>query len=217
MVVRRLGLLPLLLVVCLAACQPSPSSDQAAALTAAQATRPAADTRSTQMDYIIGPGDNLSIFVYRLPELSTDLPVRPDGRLSMPLISDIVAAGKTPTQLGKEIESRLKEYVREPTVTVMVRSFVGPTNRQIRIIGEAVQPKALPYREGMTVMDVLIEAGGLTRYAAGNRADLVRRDPVTGATQTLRLRLTDLVRSGDISQDVPVQPGDTLVIPQSWF
>jgi polysaccharide export outer membrane protein len=168
-------------------------------------------------DYVIGPGDTLSIFVYRLPELSTDLPVRPDGKLSMPLISDLVAAGKTPTQLGKEIETRLKEYVREPTVTVMVRSFVGPTNRQIRIIGEAVQPRALPYRDGMTVMDVLIAAGGLTRYAAGNRADLVRRDPTTGAMQTIRLRLSDLVRNGDISQDVQMQPGDTLMIPQSWF
>jgi polysaccharide export outer membrane protein len=168
-------------------------------------------------DYVIGPGDSLSIFVYRLPELSTELPVRPDGKLSMPLISDLVAAGKTPTQLSKEIEKRLKEYVREPTVTVMVRSFVGPTNRQIRIIGEAVQPKALPYRDGMTVMDVLIEAGGLTRYAAGNRADLVRRDPATGTVQTIRLRLSDLVRNGDISQDVQMQPGDTLMIPQSWF
>jgi len=203
-----------LLLAGLAACNQQ-TTEQAAALQAARA--PMESRAPGQADYIIGPGDTLSIFVYRLPELSTDLPVRPDGRLSMPLISDIVAAGKTPTQLGKEIEVRLKEYVRDPTVTVMVRSFVGPTSRQIRIIGEAAQPKALPYRDGMTVMDVLIEAGGLTRYAAGNRAELVRRDPVTGAQQTLKLRLSDLVRNGDISQDIPVQPGDTLVIPQSWF
>ena len=203
-----------LLLTGLAACNQQ-TTEQTAALQAARA--PLESRAPGQADYIIGPGDTLSIFVYRLPELSTDLPVRPDGRLSMPLISDIVAAGKTPTQLGKEIETRLKEYVRDPTVTVMVRSFVGPTSRQIRIIGEAAQPKALPYRDGMTVMDVLIEAGGLTRYAAGNRAELVRRDPVTGAQQTLRLRLSDLVLNGDISQDVPVQPGDTLVIPQSWF
>jgi len=212
MVTRHL--LILLLLTGLAACNQQ-TPEQAAALTAARA--PMESRVPWQADYIIGPGDTLSIFVYRLPELSTDLPVRPDGRLSMPLISDIVAAGKTPTQLGKEIETRLKEYVRDPTVTVMVRSFIGPTSRQIRIIGEAAQPKALPYRDGMTVMDVLIEAGGLTRYASGNRAELVRRDPVTGAQQTLRLRLSDLVRNGDISQDVPVQPGDTLVIPQSWF
>jgi len=213
MVVRRLVVRSLLLAGLAACNQQTP--EQAAALAAARA--PVESRAPNQADYIIGPGDGLSIFVYRLPELSTDLPVRPDGRLSMPLIPDIVAAGKTPTQLGKEIETRLKEYVRDPTVTVMVRSFVGPTNRQIRIIGEAASPKALPYREGMTVMDVLIAAGGLTRYAAGNRAELVRRDPVTGAQQSFRLRLSDLVRNGDISQDIPVQPGDTLVIPQSWF
>jgi polysaccharide export outer membrane protein len=214
MVVRQPVVLASMLIAGLAACNRQ-TPEQAAALAAARA--PIESRAPGQGDYIIGPGDNLSIFVYRLPELSIDLPVRPDGRLSMPLISDMVAAGKTPTQLGKEIETRLKEYVRDPTVTVMVRSFIGPTNRQIRIIGEAAQPRALPYREGMTVMDVLIEAGGLTKYAAGNRAELVRRDPVTGAQQSFRLRLSDLVRNGDISQDVPVQPGDTLVIPQSWF
>jgi polysaccharide export outer membrane protein len=209
MVVRHSVLLSLALVALLAGC---------ANRSAVQSGPAVVDSRTAgDSDYVIGPGDTLGIFVYRLPELSTDLPVRPDGKLSMPLISDIVAAGKTPTQLGKEIETRLKEYVREPTVTVMVRSFVGPTNRQIRIIGEAVQPRALPYRDGMTAMDVLIEAGGLTRYAAGNRVELVRRDPTTGNTQTIRLRLNDLVRNGDISQDVPMQPGDTLVIPQSWF
>jgi len=216
MVVRHPVILACALVLLIAGC--SNRSRNNAVNLAASDIRPTTEGRAANAsNYIIGPGDSLSIFVYRLPELSADLPVRPDGRLSLPLIADLVAAGKTPTQLGKEIETRLKEYVREPTVTVMVRSFVGPTNRQIRIIGEAVQPKALPYREGMTVMDVLIEAGGLTRYAAGNRAELVRRDPVSGVTQSIRLRLSDLVRDGDVSQDVPMQPGDTLVIPQSWF
>jgi polysaccharide export outer membrane protein len=168
-------------------------------------------------DYIIGPGDSLGIFVYRYPELSMDLPVRPDGRLSMPLIPDIVAAGRTPTQLASDIEVRLREYVREPNVSVMVRSFVGPASRQIRVIGEAAQPKAIPYREGMTVLDVLIEAGGLTRFAAGNRAEIVRRDPAGGASQSFRVRLADLLRGGDIAQDVPMRPGDTLIIPQGWF
>lgn len=168
-------------------------------------------------DYIIGPGDSLGIFVYRYPELSMDLPVRPDGRLSMPLIPDIVAAGRTPTQLASDIEVRLREYVREPNVSVMVRSFVGPASRQIRVIGEAAQPKAIPYREGMTVLDVLIEAGGLTRFAAGNRAEIVRRDPAGGAPQSFRVRLADLLRGGDIAQDVPMRPGDTLIIPQGWF
>jgi polysaccharide export outer membrane protein len=168
-------------------------------------------------DYVIGPGDVLSVFVYRSPELSAELPVRPDGRISMPLIPDIEAAGRTPTQLAHDIERRLKEYVRDPNVTVMVRSFVGPTNRQVRIVGEAAQPKAVPYREGMTVLDVMIEVGGLTRFAAGNRAEITRRDPSGGPPHTFRVRLSDLLHSGDISQDVAMRPGDTLIIPQGWF
>lgn len=178
---------------------------------------PEAVLAGTAPDYVIGPGDSLGIFVYRSPELSAELPVRPDGRISLPLVPDIEAAGKTPTKLAKDIEARLQEYVREPNVTVMVRSFVGPANRQIRVVGEATQPKAIPYREGMSVLDVMIESGGLTRYAAGNRAEIIRRDPAGGATRTLRVRLSDLLRDGDISQDVQMQPGDTLIIPQAWF
>ncbi len=168
-------------------------------------------------DYVIGPGDALSVFVYRAPELSAELPVRPDGRLSLPLVPDIEAAGKTPTQLATDIQERLKEFVRDPLVTVMVRSFVGPTVRQVRVIGEAAQPKAIPYREGMTLLDVMIEVGGLTRFAAGNRAEIVRRSPDGTDRQSFRVRLSDLLRGGDISQDVPMRPGDTLIIPQSWF
>lgn len=168
-------------------------------------------------EYVIGPGDALGIFVYQEPDLSTELPVRPDGRLSMPLVPDIDAAGRTPSQLARSIEQKLKEYVRNPLVTVMVRGFVGPANRQIRVIGEAAQPVALPYREGMSVLDVMIAAGGLTRYAAGNRAEIIRRDPEGTSRQVIRVRLSDLIRDGDISQDVPVRPGDTLVIPQGWF
>jgi polysaccharide export outer membrane protein len=167
--------------------------------------------------YVIGPGDGLAIFVYRAPELSADIPVRPDGRISLPLVPDITAAGRTPTQLAAEIQTRLNEYVRDPLVTVIVRSFVGPTTRQIRVIGEAAQPKAIPYREGLTVLDVMIEVGGLTRFAAGNRAEIVRRQPGGGPAQGFRVRLSDLVRGGDVTADVPMQPGDTLIIPQSWF
>jgi polysaccharide export outer membrane protein len=193
----------------LAGCDTAPR-DQ---IPAPVAARPVADAS----EYVIGPGDDLQVFVYRSPELSASLPVRPDGRVSLPLVPDIQAAGKTPTQLGREIEERLRAYVVQPNVTVMVRSFVGPASRQIRVVGEATQPKALPYREGMTVLDVVIEAGGLTRYAAGNRAEIVRRDPEGGPSQVLRVRLSDLVRQGDLSQDVRMQPGDTLVIPQGWF
>ena len=164
---------------------------------------------------LIGPGDQLSIFVYRSPELSAEVPVRPDGRISTPLIPDIVAAGKTSTQLGEEMANQLKKYVKEPTVTVIVRGFVGPFDRQIRVIGEATDPQAIPYREHMTVLDVMIATKGLTKYAAGNSAKILRQ---TGAAkQTITVRLTDLLRDGDIAENVEMQPGDTLIIPQSWF
>jgi polysaccharide export outer membrane protein len=168
-------------------------------------------------EYVIGPGDNLQVAVYRMPELSATLPVRPDGRLSLPLIPDIQAAGKTPTQLAKEVETQLRQYVREPTVSVMVTSFIGMPNLQVRIIGEAAQPMAIPYVEGMTVLDVVIRAGGLTRYASGNRAEIIRRAGPDTTPQTIRVRLADLIRDGDISQDIAMRPGDTLIIPQGWF
>jgi polysaccharide export outer membrane protein len=173
---------------------------------------------SAASEYQIGPGDTLNVFVYRAPELSAnELPVRPDGRLSLPLVPDIDAAGRTPSQLARAIEARLKTYVREPNVTVMVRSFEGPASRQIRVIGEATQPMGMPYREGQTVLDVMINARGLTRYAAGNRAEIIRRQGDGMPPRVIPVRLSDLLRDGDISQDVPMQPGDTLVIPQGWF
>ncbi len=165
--------------------------------------------------YVIGPGDNLGIFVYDNPQLSAEIPVRPDGRISTPLISDIMAAGKTPSQLGAEIEERLKEYVKDPHVTVMVRGFVGPFDQQIRVIGEATDPQAIPYRDGMTVLDVMIATKGLTRYAAGNRAIIVRR--IGTKKETIHVHLSDLLKDGDITQNVAMRPGDTLIIPQTWF
>lgn len=168
-------------------------------------------------DYVIGPGDNLQVSVYRAPELSASLPVRPDGRLSLPLVPDIEAAGKTPTQLAKDVEAQLRNFVREPNVSIMVTSFTGMPGRQVRVIGEAAQPATIPYSEGMTVLDVLIRAGGLTRYAAGNRAEIIRRETPESPAQAIRVRLSDLVRDGDISQDVAMRPGDTLIIPQGWF
>lgn len=166
--------------------------------------------------YVIGPGDTLSVFVYRSPELSeANLPVRPDGRISVPLIEDVSAAGRTPTQLAREIEDRLKKYVKDPTVTVIVRSFIGPFNRQIRVIGEATEPTAIPYREHMTVLDVMIATRGLTKFAAGNSAIIVRRDD--GQQKTIKVRLNDLIKDGDIGQNVEMMPGDTLIIPQTWF
>ncbi|WP_376087663.1 XrtA/PEP-CTERM system exopolysaccharide export protein [Roseomonas sp. CCTCC AB2023176] len=169
----------------------------------------------TPATYIIGPGDTLSIFVYRAPELSVELPVRPDGRISMPLVPDIDAAGKTPTQLSEDISRRLREYIREPNVSVIVKSFVGPSTSLVRVIGEAAQPVSIPYREGMTLLDVMIASRGLTRYAAGDRARLVRRGP--GGSEVIPVRLSALLKDGDIAQDVRMRPGDTIVIPQSWF
>ena len=166
--------------------------------------------------YLIGPGDTLSVFVYQAPQLSVpSLQVRPDGRISMPLIPDIVAAGKTPTTLAKDIEGKLKEYVKQPNVSVIVSGFVGPLDRQIKVIGEATEPVAIPYRDGISVLDVMIQTKGLTRYAAGNSATIVRTSG--GQQQVIKVRLSDLLRDGDIKQNVAMLPGDTLIIPQSWF
>ncbi len=182
---------------------------------AASVSRPAAGPVAST-PYLIGPGDQLSVFVYQSPQLSVpNLAVRPDGRISLPLIPDIAAAGKTPTVLAKDIEGRLKEYVKEPNVSVIVSGFVGPLDRQIRVIGEATEPLAIPYRDKMTVLDVMIQTKGLTRYAAGNSSVIVRE--VGGTRQTLKVRLSDLLRDGDIDQNVAMLPGDTLIIPQSWF
>jgi polysaccharide biosynthesis/export protein len=168
-------------------------------------------------DYIIGSGDSLSIFVYRNPDLSEGgVAVRPDGRISTPLIEDIVAAGKTPTQLAREIEQRLTKYIQDPNVTVIVRGFIGPPDRQVRVIGEATDPIAIPYRDHMTLLDVMIATKGLTKYAAGNRAIIVRIDG-DGKQQTIKVRLNDLIKYGDIDQNVEMSPGDTLIVPQTWF
>ncbi|MGI4943423.1 MAG: XrtA/PEP-CTERM system exopolysaccharide export protein, partial [Janthinobacterium lividum] len=151
--------------------------------------------------YLIGPGDTLSVFVYQAPQLSVpSLQVRPDGRISMPLIPDIIAAGKTPTALSKDIEGKLKEFVKQPNVSVIVSGFIGPLDRQIKVIGEATEPMALPYRDGMSVLDVMIQTKGLTRYAAGNSATIVRT--AAGQRQIIKVRLSDLLRDGDIGQNV---------------
>ena len=176
----------------------------------------AADAAAAKPDvYVIGPGDQLSVFVYDSPQLSMAVPVRPDGRISTPLVPEMMAAGKTPSQLAQDLTERLKEFVKEPNVTVIVSGFVGPLDRQIRVIGEAADPQAVPYRDHMTVLDLMIMTKGLTRYAAGNRAVIVRR--AGGKQETIHVRLDDLLKDGDIDQNVELQAGDTLIIPQSWF
>jgi polysaccharide export outer membrane protein len=168
-------------------------------------------------EYIIGAGDQLSIFVYRNPDLSEGgVAVRPDGRISTPLIEDIMAAGKKPKELARELEQKLAKFIQDPNVTVIVRSFIGPPDRQVRVIGEATEPTAIPYRDHMTLLDVMIATKGLTKYASGNRAVIVRVDP-DGKRRSINVRLADLIKDGDISQNIEMQPGDTLIIPQSWF
>ncbi len=167
--------------------------------------------------YVIGPGDRLSLLVYANPQVSvSDLPVRPDGRIALPLIQDIVAAGRTPTELSADVAKRLAKYVKDPNVTILVRDFVGPFDRQIRVIGEASDPQAIAYREHMTLLDVMIQTKGLTRFAAGNRAVIIRRS-ADGKQTSYPAHISDLIKSGDISQNIEMQPGDTLIIPQTWY
>ena len=165
--------------------------------------------------YLIGAGDGLRVFVWQNNDLTTSTPVRPDGMISLPLIHDIRAAGKTPTQLALDIQRRLKKYINDPIVTVMVNSFVGLYSEQIRVVGEAVKPQAIPYRKGMTALDAMIAVGGLTQFADGDRATLVR---TSGREQkSYRLHLDELLHDGDMSANVPLQPGDVITIPQTYF
>lgn len=166
-------------------------------------------------DYRIGPGDNLQIFVWRNPELTTTVPVRPDGKISIPLVEDVVATGSTPSELARLIESRLSKYVTNPNVTVLVNSFAGSYDQQVRIVGEATQPKAILFKNNMSVLDAMIEVGGLTRFAAGNRATLVRK--VNGTQTETTLKLDDLIKDGDVRANVALKPGDIIIIPQSYF
>lgn len=164
--------------------------------------------------YLIGPLDTVNIIVWRNPELSLAVPVRPDGRISTPLVEDLQALGRNPSDLARDVERALSKYTRDPVVTVVVTSFTGASSEQIRIIGEATRPQAIPYRQNMTLLDVMIQVGGLTDFADGNSAVLVRGKD---AGKQYSVRLKDLIKRGDISANVDVRPGDVLIIPQGWF
>lgn len=168
-----------------------------------------------QSDYRIGPGDMLEIFVWRNPEISAKVPVRPDGKISTPLVEDMVAVGKSPTELARDMEVVLSTYIRSPQVNVIVSEFQGVFSEQVRVVGQAANPQAIPYREGMTVLDVMISVGGLGEFAAGNKAKLVRS--VNGKPTEYRIRLDDLLNDGDIRQNVRIEPGDVIIIPESFF
>jgi polysaccharide export outer membrane protein len=186
-------------------------------MTGATAQEVAANIPSSSVasDYQIGPGDNLTVFVWRQPELSTKVPVRPDGMISTPLVEDMMAVGKSPTALARDIEEVLSEYIRSPQVTIIVEQFVGTFGAQIRVLGEVQNPGPVPYRERMTLLDVLLEVGGLTEFASGNRSKLVRT--VDGKAEETRVRLDRLLNRGDLSENLEVRPGDVVVVPASVF
>jgi polysaccharide export outer membrane protein len=174
-----------------------------------------AQTGSYDWNYLIGPGDSVNVFVWRNPEVSGAFPVRPDGKMTMNLVEDIQASGKTPTQLARDIEKALAKYIQEPIVTVIVAGGIGPFDQQIRVVGEAAKPQALNYREHMSLVDLMIQVGGLTDFAAGNKAYILRT--VDGKQQRLGVRLEDLLKGGDIAANVDMRPGDVLVVPESLF
>jgi polysaccharide biosynthesis/export protein len=179
-----------------------------------QTAPPSAEQTQAQSGYIIGPGDTLQVFVWREPGLSTTLPVRPDGRITTPLVEDMVAVGKTPSQLARDVEKVLSKYIKSPQVNILVSQPMS-TFSQVQIIGQVAKPQSIPYREGMKVLDAVLASGGLAPYAAGNRAKLIRK--TNGKQQEMRVKLADLVDKGDLSQNLDMKPGDVLVIPESMF
>ncbi len=176
---------------------------------------PAPATAATaDYNYLVGPGDNLNIIVWRNPELSMTVPVRPDGKVTTPLVDELIAQGKTSSQIARDVEKSLSKFVRDPIVTVIVTSFVGPYSEQIRVVGEAAKPQFLPYKQKMTLLDVMIAVGGLTDFADGNGASILR---ASEGDKQYAVRIKDLIKRGDISANVEMKPGDILIIPQGWF
>ena len=168
-------------------------------------------------EYVIGPLDELTIFVWRNPELGAKVQVRPDGRITTPLITDMAAVGKTPTMLSQDIKLQLSEYIKDPIVSVIVNESVGTFSQQVRIVGATEKPASIPYRANMTLLDAMISIGGLSEYAAGNKAKLIRANRATGRQDEYNLRLGDLLKRGDTSANVKLQPGDVIIIPESFF
>jgi polysaccharide export outer membrane protein len=171
--------------------------------------------KGSDWNYLVGPGDSVQVFVWRNPDVSGSFPVRPDGKMTMNLVEDLPASGKTPTQLARDIEKALSKYIQEPIVTVIVAGGVGPYSQQVRVVGEAAKPQALNYREHMSLIDLMIAVGGLTDFAAGNKAYILRTED--GKTTPLGVRLEDLIKGGDYASNVEMRPGDVLVIPERLF
>jgi polysaccharide export outer membrane protein len=176
---------------------------------------PEAGSETAGPEYVIGPGDTVQVFVWRNPELSVTVPVRPDGKISTPLVEDMVAVGKTSSQLARDIEKVLAEYIRSPQVNIIVTNAVS-TFSQIRVIGQVANPQSVPYRDGITVLDVVLAVGGLTEFAAGNRAKIIRKN-AEGKQIEIKVKLDSLVRKGRMSENVEMLPGDVLIVPESFF
>jgi len=191
------GITALILVGCATPYPPAPSA-----------------AASPDYNYIIGPGDSVNIVVWRNPELSMSVPVRPDGKIAAPLVEDLPAMGKDATTLARDIEAALGKFIRDPVVTVVITSFVGPYSEQIRVVGEAAKPQTLPYKQKMTLLDVMIAVGGITEFADGNATTLLR---TTESEKQYSVRVKDLIKRGDVSANVEMKPGDVLIIPRSWF
>ena len=198
-------LLPVLIAGLLTACANDPLYPPA----------PAKSGATSDWLYQRGPGDTVNVFVWGNPEVSGSFPIRPDGKMTMNLVEDMPASGKTPSQLARDIEKSLGRYIQDPVVTVIVSGGVGPYSQQIRVVGQAAKPQALNFRDQMTLVDVMIAVGGLTEFASGNRASILR--VMDGKPQQYGVRLEDLVKGGDISANVDMRPGDVLIIPESWF
>lgn len=198
---RSLAVLAAVLGLSLAGCASAPPPPVTSATAAASG------------EYVIGPGDTLQIFVWQHPEVSVTIPVRPDGRISTPLVEDVPAVGKTPTELARDLEGRIGQYIRAPSVSVIVTNFVGTFANQVRVVGKATAPQAIPYRNGMTLLDVMIQVGGLAETAAGNRSKIIRREG--DAQVEIPVKVGDLLNKGQIGANVAMQPGDVLIIPES--
>ena len=168
-------------------------------------------------EYVIDPLDELTVFVWRNPELGASVQVRPDGRITTPLITDMPAVGKTPSMLAEDVKLQLSQYIQDPLVSVIVNKFAGTFSQQVRIVGATEKPASLPYRANMTLLDAMIAVGGLSEFAAGNRARLVRFDKSTGTQKEFAVKLGDLLKKGDSRANVLLMPGDVIIIPESMF
>jgi polysaccharide export outer membrane protein len=207
----RVGTVPRLLLAAWFALVAAPGAAQSFE---SQGAAAAASPPAVAADYVIGPGDTLQVFVWRNPELSVSVPVRPDGKISTPLVENMVAIGKSPSQLARDIETVLSEFVRSPQVNVIVGNAVS-TFSQVKVVGQVRSPQALPYREGLRVLDVVLATGGLTEFAAPQRARIVR--VVNGKNTEIKVKLGNLMNKGDLSQNHELKPGDVFLVPQSAF